>query len=45
MIKQQTFDYFFKDTFVGHIGVACSCNPYYGMVCDIIGAKNPKVKD
>jgi len=42
MIKQQTFDYVFKDTFISHVGIACACNPYFGMICTIIGAKNPK---
>ena len=41
MLETRTFDYVFKDTYVSHIGFACACNPYYGMICDIIGAKDP----
>lgn len=44
MLRRKVFDYVFKDDMISHVGVACSCNPYVGMLCDVVGAKNPKPK-
>lgn len=46
MLKVGVFDYSagFKDDELTHVGVACSCNPFYGSICMIVAANNPQPK-
>ena len=40
MLIEGVFDSDFKHGELTDVGVACACNPYYGMICDFIIAKN-----
>ena len=44
MLEDSVFDKKFKKNSSQHVGVACSCNPFVGIVCDFVIAQNPKAR-
>ena len=36
MLEDYVFDKKFKKASHEHVGVACSCNPFVGIVCDFV---------
>ena len=41
MLEDYVFDKKFKKASHEHVGVACSCNPFIGIVCDFVIAQDP----